>query len=165
MKMGPCCKNPGRVLLHLLMVGLLSQVMDKANVNVVNKNIEPVCACEVKDNVGVLTMLAMHSVNSVNSETPHDPENLEVTREEAEVKWVIRNAVDDGEMMKQDEAPKNGEDIKKELTSAADITDDTEDMGEEGRDDGSFVEDDREHLFQREGFEDTKEELGIREAM
>jgi hypothetical protein len=57
----------------------------------------------------------------------------EVTQEEAEVKWVIRNAVDEGEMMKQDEAPKNGEDIKKELSSAADITDDPEDMGEEGR--------------------------------
>ena len=70
---------------------------------------------------------------------------------------MIRNAVDDGEMMKQDEAPKNGEDIKKELTSAADITDDPEDMGEEGRDDGSFVKDDREHFFQGEGFEDTKE--------
>jgi hypothetical protein len=51
--MGPFFKSPGRVLLYLLMVGLLSQVMDKAivNVNVVNKNIEPVCACEVKDNV------------------------------------------------------------------------------------------------------------------
>jgi hypothetical protein len=62
-KMCPFCKNPDRVLLHLLMVGLLSQVMDKANVNVVNKNIEPVCAHEVKDNVGVLAVLAMHSVN------------------------------------------------------------------------------------------------------
>jgi hypothetical protein len=122
--------------------------------------------------------------DSKNSETAHDPENFGVTREEAEVKWVIRNAVDDGEsieegdaewlsgdkikniseeeagfedasedafddedtgedesrtlklhkwvirnavddgdMMKQDEAPKNGEDIKKELTSAADIRD------------------------------------------
>ena len=53
------------VLLHLLMVGLLSQVMDKPtmNMNVVNKNIEPVCAREVKDNVGLLAVLAMHSVN------------------------------------------------------------------------------------------------------
>jgi hypothetical protein len=64
---------------------------------------------------------------------------------------VIRNAVDDGEIMKQDEAPKNGKDIKKELTSAADITYDPEDTGEEGRDNGSSVEDDKEH------FEDTKE--------
>jgi hypothetical protein len=73
-----------------------------------------------------------------------------VTREEAEVKWVIRNAVDEGEMGKQDEAPKNGEDIKKELPAEADITDDPED-------DGSSVEDDREHFFQEEGFEDTKD--------
>jgi hypothetical protein len=55
--MGPFYKSPGMVLLHLLMVGLLSQVMDKAIVNVVNKNIEPVCAREVKDNVGVLRCL------------------------------------------------------------------------------------------------------------
>ena len=86
---------------------------------------------------------------SKNSGTAHDTENFGVTREEAEVRWVIRNAVDDGEMMKQDEAPKNGEDIKKELTSAADIKDDPED-------DGSSVEDDREHFFQGEGFEDTR---------
>jgi hypothetical protein len=49
--MGPFCKSPGRVLLHLLMVGLLSQVMDKVNVNV------------VKDNVEVLAVSAMHSGN------------------------------------------------------------------------------------------------------
>jgi hypothetical protein len=38
--MGPFCKIPGRVLLHLLMVGLLSQVMDKANmiVNIMNED-------------------------------------------------------------------------------------------------------------------------------
>jgi hypothetical protein len=35
---------------------------------------------------------------------------------------VIRNAVDDGEMIKQDKAPKNGKGIEKELTSAANIT-------------------------------------------
>ena len=44
--MGPFCKTPGRVLLHLLMVGLLSQVMAKAivnvDVNVVTKKTEPV---------------------------------------------------------------------------------------------------------------------------
>jgi hypothetical protein len=39
MKMGPFCKSPGRVLLHIIMVGLLSQVMDKANMNVVNGNV------------------------------------------------------------------------------------------------------------------------------
>jgi hypothetical protein len=63
--MGPFRKSPGRVLLHLLMVGWLSQVMDKETVyvNVVNKNTEPVCAGEVKDNVGVLAVLAMHSGN------------------------------------------------------------------------------------------------------
>ena len=49
--MGPFCKNPGRVLLHLLMVGLLSQMMVKSivnvYVNVVNENTEPACAHEV----------------------------------------------------------------------------------------------------------------------
>jgi hypothetical protein len=40
------------VLVHIVMVGLLSQVMDK--VRVVNM---------VKDNVGVVAVLAMHSVN------------------------------------------------------------------------------------------------------
>jgi hypothetical protein len=88
--------------------------------------------------------------DSKNSDTSHDPENSELTREEAEVKWVIRNAVDKGEMRKQDEAPKDREDIKKELPAEADVTDDPED-------DGSAVEDDREHCFQEEGFEDTKE--------
>ena len=39
MKTGPFCKSPGRVLLHIIMVGLLSQVMDKAKVNVVNGNV------------------------------------------------------------------------------------------------------------------------------
>jgi hypothetical protein len=34
--MGPFCKSPGRVLLHIIMVGLLSQVKDKTNMNVVN---------------------------------------------------------------------------------------------------------------------------------
>ena len=78
--MGPTfCKTPGRVLLHLLMVGWLSQVMDKANgsvkngsvvnkdnpertsqvvgvikvhedfVNMMNKSIEPVCAHVVNE--------------------------------------------------------------------------------------------------------------------
>jgi hypothetical protein len=41
-------------MLHIVMVGLLSQVMDK--VRVVNV---------VKDNVGVVAVLAMHSVNVV----------------------------------------------------------------------------------------------------
>ena len=38
MKIGPMIQNPGRVLCHIFMVGLLSQVMDNAigNVNVVN---------------------------------------------------------------------------------------------------------------------------------
>ena len=38
MKIGPMIQNPGRVLFHIFMVGLLSQVMDNAigNVNVVN---------------------------------------------------------------------------------------------------------------------------------
>jgi hypothetical protein len=61
--MGPFCKSPDRVLIHILMVGLLSQVMDKAIVNVVIKKTEPVCAQEVKDNVGVLAVLAMHFGN------------------------------------------------------------------------------------------------------
>jgi hypothetical protein len=69
--MGPFCKNPGRVLLNLLMVGLLSQVMDKANgsviVNMVNKNIEPVCDREVKDNVGVLAVCHGVDRESINS--------------------------------------------------------------------------------------------------
>jgi hypothetical protein len=64
-----------------------------------------------------------------------------------------RNAVDEGEIRKQDEAPKNGEDIKKELPAEADVNDDLEDNG-------STVEDDREHCFQEEGFEDTKEMKG-----
>jgi hypothetical protein len=59
--MSPFCKSPGRVLLHLLMVGSLSQVMDKTIENVVTKKTEPVCAREVKGNVGVLVVLAMHS--------------------------------------------------------------------------------------------------------
>jgi hypothetical protein len=50
------------------MVGLLSQVMDNAivnvYVNVVIKKTQPVCAREVKDNVGVLAVLAMHSRNA-----------------------------------------------------------------------------------------------------
>jgi hypothetical protein len=62
-EVGPFCRNPGRVLFHLLMGGLLSQVMNNANVNVVNKNTEVVCAREVKDNVEVLAVLAMPSVN------------------------------------------------------------------------------------------------------
>jgi hypothetical protein len=38
--MGPTFrKTPGRVLLHLLMVGWLSQVMDKANVSVKNGSV------------------------------------------------------------------------------------------------------------------------------
>ena len=73
-----------------------------------------------------------------------------MTQEETEVQRIIRNAVDGGEMRKQDKAPKNGEDIKKELPAEADIMGDPED-------DGSAVEDDREHCFQEEGFEDTKE--------
>ena len=36
--MGPFYKSPGRVLLHIVMVGLLSQVMDKMIVNVVNNS-------------------------------------------------------------------------------------------------------------------------------
>jgi hypothetical protein len=36
MKIGPMQKNPGRVMLHIVMVGLLSQVMDNTIVNVVN---------------------------------------------------------------------------------------------------------------------------------
>ena len=51
--------------------------------------------------------------DSKNSDTSHDPEISEVTREEAEVKWVIRNAVDEGEMRKQDEAPKKGRTSRK----------------------------------------------------
>jgi hypothetical protein len=39
MKMGAFCKSAGRVLLHIVMVGLLSQMMDKANMNVVNGNV------------------------------------------------------------------------------------------------------------------------------
>jgi hypothetical protein len=54
--MGPFCNSPGRVLLHLLMVGSLSHVMDKVNRNVVNVNV-------VKDNVGVLAVSTMHSGN------------------------------------------------------------------------------------------------------
>ena len=70
--MGPFCKSPGRVLLHIVMVGLLSQVMDKANVNVVdgnvvneNMNVENVVYVVnvVKDNVGVVAVLAKLSVN------------------------------------------------------------------------------------------------------
>jgi hypothetical protein len=79
MKMGPFCKSPGRVLLHIVMMGLLSQVMDKANVNVVNGNVVKenmnvgnqnmnvvnvvYVVNVVKDNVGVVAVLAMHSVN------------------------------------------------------------------------------------------------------
>jgi hypothetical protein len=59
-KIGPILQNPGRVLLHLLMMGLLSQV--------VNKNTELVCAREVNDKVGVLVVLAMLSV-IVNNNT------------------------------------------------------------------------------------------------
>jgi hypothetical protein len=33
MKIGPILQNPGRVLLHIIMVGLLSQVMNNANMN------------------------------------------------------------------------------------------------------------------------------------
>ena len=36
--MGPFCKSPGRVLLHIVMVGLLSQVMDKTILSVVNNS-------------------------------------------------------------------------------------------------------------------------------
>jgi hypothetical protein len=39
MQIGPISQIPGRVLLHIVMVGLLSQVMNNANVNVVNKNV------------------------------------------------------------------------------------------------------------------------------
>ena len=37
--MGPFYKSPGRVLLHIVMVGLLSQVMDKTIVNVGNVSV------------------------------------------------------------------------------------------------------------------------------
>ena len=62
--MGPFCKTPGRVLLHLLMVGLLSQVMDNVNMNVVNVNVvkdsailtggktQPVLSLVVEVNIG-----------------------------------------------------------------------------------------------------------------
>jgi hypothetical protein len=71
MKMGPFCKSPGRVLLHIVMSGFLSQVMDKANGNVVNENMNVEnqnmnvvhVVNVVKDNVGVVAVLAMHSVN------------------------------------------------------------------------------------------------------
>jgi hypothetical protein len=39
MKIGPILQNPGRVLLHIVRVGLLSQVMNNTNVNVVNENV------------------------------------------------------------------------------------------------------------------------------
>jgi hypothetical protein len=63
MKMGPCCKNPGRVLLHILMVGLLSQVMDKANVSV-NVNVEVNIMNE--DYVDVDVIVNNENVNVVN---------------------------------------------------------------------------------------------------
>jgi hypothetical protein len=44
MKIGPMIQNPGSVLCHIFMVGLLSQVMDNAIGNVVNVNV-------VKDSV------------------------------------------------------------------------------------------------------------------
>jgi hypothetical protein len=57
------------VLLHIIMVGLLSQVKDKTNMNVVNL-VYVVYAVNVvyvvnvvKDNVGVVAVLAMHPVN------------------------------------------------------------------------------------------------------
>ena len=48
--------------------GLTSQVVGVINVNedyvnILNMNIESVCALEVKDNVGVVAVLAIHSVN------------------------------------------------------------------------------------------------------
>jgi hypothetical protein len=39
MKIGPMIQNSGRVLFHIFMVGLLSQVMDNAIVNGVNVNV------------------------------------------------------------------------------------------------------------------------------
>ena len=39
MNIGPILQNPGRVLLHIIMVGLLSQVMNNTIVNVVNENV------------------------------------------------------------------------------------------------------------------------------
>jgi hypothetical protein len=68
MKIGPMLKNSGRVLLHIVMVGLLSQVMDNTIVNVVNENVvnENMNVVNVvylvKDNMGVVAVLAMHSV-------------------------------------------------------------------------------------------------------
>jgi hypothetical protein len=41
MNIGPILQNPGRVLLHIVMVGLRSQVMNSmiVSVNVVNENV------------------------------------------------------------------------------------------------------------------------------
>jgi hypothetical protein len=54
MKIGPMIQNPGRVLLHIFMVGLLRQVMDNKIVNVVNMNVVNVNVNVVNENVNVL---------------------------------------------------------------------------------------------------------------
>jgi hypothetical protein len=62
MKIGPILQNPGRVLLHIVMVGLLSQVMNNANVNVVNENMNV-----VNKNVNVVNEnVSRGNVNVVN---------------------------------------------------------------------------------------------------
>jgi hypothetical protein len=51
MKIKPMQQNRDRVLLHIFMVGLLSQVMDNTIVNVVNENVNVVMN---KENVNVV---------------------------------------------------------------------------------------------------------------
>jgi hypothetical protein len=63
--------NPGQVLRNQVVVvsNVNTMYVENVDVNVVSKKTEPVCAREVKDNVGVLAVLVMHSGNvNKNSE-------------------------------------------------------------------------------------------------
>ena len=68
--MGPTfCKTPGRVLLHLLMVGWLSQVMDKANASVnIVKNVSVVNKDNPEQTSQVVGVINVHEdfVNMMN---------------------------------------------------------------------------------------------------
>jgi hypothetical protein len=63
--MGPFCKTPSRVLIHLLMVGLLSQVMDKVNVsvNIVNNENANVVNEDNPEQVVISQVLGMINVH------------------------------------------------------------------------------------------------------
>jgi hypothetical protein len=66
MKIGPMLQNPGRVLCRIFMMGLLSQVMDNAIVNVVNVNVVNVNVVNVNVvNVNVVNVNVVN-VNVVN---------------------------------------------------------------------------------------------------